>query len=607
MVATARSLEYLYERLNLNGPDLLGATTALSKFTGDLLASLGATLATQASNYAFADQLPDVVTGGAGGTVTSARQLFAGVPARVRFNRVPDGVNGSDVAHYVYIVGGGGASEAVLITGGAGTSGQRNGEITFTPANNHGGAAWTVSTATAGVAEAANISPYAPVQLPMGIASFYAPVTLPSGCGGVVGHGKMRSFIGVQYLSGNVINVPNAAAACIFRDFSVYSPNGAMTGGAVINVTAAAEIVVTNVKMGIGGSATGVYVGIQCTTGFTRLTVADCYIQAEFRGIHLDNGYPMFKGVQVVNGRSEGTYIADSCSLYLKSITGGFITDWMQDAGGYAYGWYVDSTATSTNEVSCKGIYLDHFYVAGIEVPAGSACGNWQVTAFRLVDNSTLGTFCIQLAAAAVNWQFSTGSIDFGGRGVDISGASDILLNGVRMAPNKNNSAGVVINNSGTPKNIRILNCPIGNDDLGNGTTPQFGIFNDAPTLPGLQIAGCQISAATQAGKITLKGDEVNPKIANNPGISNVRKTVAAAATLTFPLMDDQDVIEITGSTALATAVAGLREGQQGVMVWTDAAPGAVSQVATIASPGFTPTRFQPYKFMFSNGKLYVG
>ncbi len=66
-------------------------------------------------------------------------------------------------------------------------------------------------------------------------------------------------------------------------------------------------------------------------------------------------------------------------------------------------------------------------------------------------------------------------------------------------------------------------------------------------------------------------------------------------------------MIEITGTTALATAVAGLREGQKGVMKWTDATPGAVSQVATIQSAGFTPTRYKPYPFMFSNGVLNVG
>lgn len=87
-----------------------------------------------------------------GGTLTAA------VGATVTLTPVPLGVNGADTDHYLYISGGVGAAEAVLITGGTATSGGATGTVTFTPANNHSGA-WTVSSATQGIQEAISYSP----------------------------------------------------------------------------------------------------------------------------------------------------------------------------------------------------------------------------------------------------------------------------------------------------------------------------------------------------------------------------------------------------------------------------------------------------------------
>jgi len=97
------------------------------------------------SDYDFTAQQP-------GGTLTAA------LGATVTLTPVPLGVNGSDSGHYLYISGGTGAAEAVLITGGTATSGATTGTVTFTPANNHSGA-WTVASATGGVQEAISVLP----------------------------------------------------------------------------------------------------------------------------------------------------------------------------------------------------------------------------------------------------------------------------------------------------------------------------------------------------------------------------------------------------------------------------------------------------------------
>jgi hypothetical protein len=92
------------------------------------------------ADFDFPSQAP-------GGTLTAA------VGASITMTPCPLGLNGADTAHYIYISGGVGSAEAVLITGGTCTSGASTGTVTFTPANNHSGA-WVVTSATQGIQEA---------------------------------------------------------------------------------------------------------------------------------------------------------------------------------------------------------------------------------------------------------------------------------------------------------------------------------------------------------------------------------------------------------------------------------------------------------------------
>ncbi len=92
------------------------------------------------SDYNFPAQTP-------GGT------LSAGSPATVTLTPCPLGVAGSDANHYYRISAGTGTAETVVGTGGSCTSGATSGTLTFTPANNHGGA-WTITSASGGIREA---------------------------------------------------------------------------------------------------------------------------------------------------------------------------------------------------------------------------------------------------------------------------------------------------------------------------------------------------------------------------------------------------------------------------------------------------------------------
>lgn len=104
--------------------------------------------------------------------------LIAGSNA-ITLQPCPQGVNGTDNGHSLYISGGTGTAEAVLITGGTCTSGAATGTITFTAANTHSGA-WTIATATGGIAEAIYVAhAQGIVIVPCGSYNIYASITIP--------------------------------------------------------------------------------------------------------------------------------------------------------------------------------------------------------------------------------------------------------------------------------------------------------------------------------------------------------------------------------------------------------------------------------------------
>ena len=93
---------------------------------------------TVSTDFIFAPQAPGVSLGTGNNTIT--------------LTPVPLGVNGTDTGHYLYIPDGAN-SEAVLITGGTAVGGSPTGSLIINCGNTHNGA-WTIQSATAGIAEA---------------------------------------------------------------------------------------------------------------------------------------------------------------------------------------------------------------------------------------------------------------------------------------------------------------------------------------------------------------------------------------------------------------------------------------------------------------------
>ncbi len=534
--------------------------------------------------------------------------LVGGNQATITFttaNPCPWGMNGSDTNHYIYISGGTGTAEARLITGGTAVAGGTSGTITFTPLNNHTGA-YTVTSASSGLAEQITQYPTLLSQLPTGTINLYATVTPPNTWPGMVGQGFFNSILGANFTGATVIAA--SSTYMTFKDFLILPLAGNMTTGSLINCSATALVQMHRVYLGGQGGTAAAYGGLTMAGG--NLIASGCYIVAEFRCIALTDTSFEISHTYAVGNRVAGTVIAVSAALYLAgAITTGGLYGFWHPAGAFAYGILVATTA-SVAEINIAGLYLDNWTVAGISVSGTTAGANhsWALSSFRIVDNLAAGTACVILAASASGWTFSSGFIVYiNGYGVFITGsATDLQFSGVEIEPGGIAAPGAVVATVGTPARITLSGCQLGIGQTASGTSA-LGFFSSV-AIDYLTIVGCTINAVTQAAKITLAGTETHVRISGNNGIGNVRKTAASAATFTFPLMEDDDVLEITGTTDLTT-VAGLREGQKGMIVCTDAGSLAnlITQGNNIGSPTYTPVRYQPFHFFFSNSVFYAG
>lgn len=185
---------------------------------------------------------------------------------------VPKGISGTDTNHYLYISGGTGTAEAVLITGGTAVPGAASGTLFFTCANSHSGA-WTIQSATAGIQEAAcviqtatpgHVAGGGEIRVPAGVQQIYGTITLFEYTT-LRGAGSRTTVLQQNIANVSLITMPTAYSWGVHITDLCLLDTVSTTAGALID-----------------------------TNNVHDWSVENCFLQGGYYGIHIQNNTLIF-------------------------------------------------------------------------------------------------------------------------------------------------------------------------------------------------------------------------------------------------------------------------------------------------------------------------
>lgn len=432
-----------------------------------------------ASEYNFAAQTP-------GGSLTS------GAGATVTLTPVPAGVNGTDANHYLYVSGGTGTAEAVLITGGTAVAGAASGTVTFTPANNHTGA-WTIRSATAGMQEAVQEietgTGRGVVELGAGLIEIFAPTTITKRIF-IKGQGQ-----DVTLLNNNSTTLGTIKLALVDMGSFMYRSSG-------VNDLTIIAGGVGNTVVGTA-NAPGILVdGANHGTLLERITIKNHDIGVTFK----DSWYGKLENFTIWFSKTYGVRVYQTGA---GSGNGGSCS--IRD------GTISNNAATGTPTATGAGIIYENgggLYVDAVDItsmPDGFVVrppvnGNALYGLFHRVlgDTATNNGFLIDSSASGS----AIHSMEFEGCWAGYNGAAGFRVNGDTDADSvvwkggfirENGTHGVMLN---AGQNVRVLNTEINaNSRVAHNTSS--GVYV-AAGVSEWQVVGCRIGNFA-SGQINLQ------------------------------------------------------------------------------------------------------
>jgi hypothetical protein len=510
--------------------------TALGVNLGNVAA--GANLLS--ANFNFAAQTP-------GGSLVIGSNSITMTP-------VPRGVNGTDVAHYLYISGGTGTAEACLITGGTGTSGQTSGTIIITCANTHSGA-WTIASASGGIKEAAIVAPTATIALPASGLNIRATLVLPTTVS-IIGQGIASTILTAATAASPAIAVADGLGTATGQGMGVHS-GYQLTGPG------------TGVGLWIGGDPSNGFAPSAWTGSYTRFN--NLYIQ------NFGTTMEMRKGnfVTVTNCFFE----ALTNALYIPSDTGGeqqpfeFTNSVLSVPSGNAV--RMDASGFTSSPV--------HFTGGQVSGAISGAAVDWDSQGTHYEPNAT-NAGIVDISASGLHRVTITGGM--------------VSMHGTALTSAFN------MNNASTGSYFLTLKDVWVQSDSGMTVT---NLVNYAAAGGSLALANIDIApAGTFTNLYTLGGSL--PILTIRLNSLNAAAIVAAASTLAFPAGNYpvRGVVSITGSTlggSGVTAVSGLLAGQSGTLATASA---QTFTAGTTVGNTITTIAGLPYTYFFDGTKIWI-
>jgi hypothetical protein len=516
----------------------------------------------------------------------------------ITLSPVPQGVNGSDLNHYLYISGGAGTAEGALITGGSAVAGAPSGQVIVTCAYTHSGA-WTIQSASSGIKEAiVKAGAAGGVYIPSGTRNIYAPLINES-CTSMWGDGP-TSIIQQQFIGNGILIGPN-------------SPSG----GNVVSIR--------NLR-----AVYGLGVGAFATSGslWTFQNVTDGFVE----GLDSLLGYTGFNFNGSTRVKYTGLYSNSNNIAYLFRSSGslanaGQISNFYGtvQTGGILIviyptiaGLSLSNFLLETGQTGTSGISIQQTGAGPInelQVSNGNV-DNCDLNALALVYSATTGQSqgstpmfsnirftnaptstqpVANLAYPLFGFKFSNCTFYNAGTGgaVVISGArlSEWTGNHLSVA----NAGGVVlIVQAGSGGEINSDNLFVGNSIGYNGAAPTNAISTDAAAHAGNRFVGNKIN-----GAINWAATGSNFFDDSNQGLPV--PSIAAAATITigpFP------VYIITGNAAAIATINGSAQGQSVSLIFTSATPAGVAAGGNIARAQ-TAVQNQAIRLTLNGGVWY--
>jgi hypothetical protein len=517
---------------------LVAEVEAIENALGANLSKIPAVSQIVSSAYDFPAQTP-------GGNLAIGNNVITLSP-------VPLGVNGSDPNHYLYISGGTGTAEPVLITGGTAVSGATSGTVIVNCANAHSGA-WTIRSATAGIREAISALPggSGAVLIPSGTFTVYGPVIVSGSAVVLRGTGRQATTLNTSYTAGPIITFGGSATQSNNQLIGL-SINGAGTGSNyAVLIDSQNSFSMEDVAIGLVGGG----IRVIGTTSF-RILIDNVNVSyCTGNAISIENGADHLISRVMINGNSAststgisivqsgGTWIWDcdviACNTGLLMGPGsGAIVSWI---------WVTDSafdTCITTGIFispaaggTVKGVNLVNCWTA-----SSSGSGGGGVNGTGAVIGSTGTVDGIRLIGHRFVANNTNGMILFGG--------THLLVDSAVFAGNGNGlqvGAGV--------SNWTVRNSQIGASD-GFGNTQNYGIAITSGASDNFAIENNSFFANI-TGAISNGATGTHNIIRNNQGYNPVGQTAITVgpSPFTYTAGPSPENIYITGGTVSSIKV----------------------------------------------------
>lgn len=509
-----------------------------------------------------------------GGTMTAA------TPVTLTLTPVPPGVNGTDAHHYLYISGGTGAAEAVLITGGTAVAGSASGTIVFTPANNHSGA-WKIGSATSGIQEAVvTCGSNGCVEILEGNWSLYAGVWIAASAQlSIRGKGQYVTFLRTMSTTGDWVTFDTGSSAGV--DFGSL----AIVDNAGTYHSAGTFLKILNRPFGV---------------------VSDVYIEHAWDGIKADTNQNAFYHNVFIGCANKGLYVTSTTqstgqyyAIEVSTNDGG--------SGHTAIGIEVEGPTAGITFACCTVGSANFMGVStGANALLISQNANGPSNELQFVNCIFDGhDTCAKILGygSYVNNRILFSECGFNGTSFGMFATSSI--SGLRMSncTMYGATAGLFLSDI---KDSQVTGCAI------NGVTA--GV-NTAAAMAAVQFVGNSVGVdnlpsygfafgGTQADVVMdnklVRGSAANYLMTNLSGLIwdgdsaddtkypfAAQATVADAATVTFPY---NLYFTLSGTGTAVTALLGVWPGRSGTFRCTNASPPQFTAGATIGKT-FTPTQ----------------